>query len=61
MEVILSVAFGQQTDFQVKEDETITKEAKDWFRAKPVRLFIGLLIRVLMHYPPKVGSSQWCK
>ena len=43
MEVILSVAFGLQTDFQIKGDETITKEAMKFFTSKRIRLIIGRL------------------
>jgi len=43
MEVILSVAFGLQTNFQVEGDETITKEAMKFFTARRSRMIIELL------------------
>ena len=53
MEVILSVAFGLETNFQMKEDENITKEAMDWFSARRSRLFIGLLILCIILKQPQ--------
>ena len=50
MEVILSVAFGLQTDFQTKGDSTITKKAMEWFRARRANLFIGLSLKFSFAY-----------
>ena len=47
MEVILSIAFGLQTDFQTKGDKTITSEAMDWFHIRTPNLFIGLSLRLI--------------
>lgn len=44
MEVIMSVAFGLQTNFQVKGDKTITDVAKTWFHSRPDVFFIGMFV-----------------
>ena len=41
MEVILSVAFGLETDFQIKGDENLKREADDWFRLRRGNLILG--------------------
>ena len=50
MEVILSVAFGLQTNFQINGDEVLTKEAMDWFVVRRSSLFIGMLLIVDFYY-----------
>ena len=50
MEVILSVAFGLQTNFQVEGDETITKEAMKFFTARRSRMIIGKLLILVYQF-----------
>ena len=50
MEVILSVAFGLETNFQVEGDETITKEAMKFFPARRSRMIIGKLVILVYHF-----------
>ena len=44
MEIILSVAFGLQSDFQVKGDKKVTEEAAKWFHINLANAIIGQLV-----------------